>query len=1602
MTFDINARMSVDSNTARKDAKAQRQVRSQASPERSNLKQEANSSSSAKTPESTPSPEKEIEREALSRLFTAFFSTNISPEQFVKIEVPPSLRAYQIRLAKIDRISELSAETEDASDEASRKAVQEVLNDTPIATHYKGPKDRAGDLDAKSSVWLFKDIANFPLGDTQFLGQGEKLEVAGVTCDTGDIDGISLEMKDGKLLVVIDHHDENKSVRGTSATKFVYEMLNGMGFFNHLSEGDQKALKKTIDFINSADNKLSYAKEQKGEVLPPVNERFQIPYDKTNEQVYNESDRTIFGLQRFVDPTKLFEFMKNDGDVFKVLNHYELQRYGLIETGDEVTNDDIRKQLAAYNKSLHVNKQVKFTPEDIVNNRGSSDLWLYEELKLFRGLRNKLKLYHVVVDHPREQRDAIKCSLKELKGDERYDGSYSEESPMKQDGYIVESSEYGKIVIDPGKISSKKSKMYPRIQGMGDAAHAINAGVYIYFPENDAQGKSGKGFFIASAIKGLPEGFRLGQGKKARTMWITTHEERAKDRTVTLREILTKLGVNLETLTGKLKAYIDSETTSTTPAPASTTPAPASTTPATPTPSTTPAPATPTPSTPSTPATPTPPEAQTEQVKTLDGIIDEKITEINTLIDKITDDLIEDSEDLKIHYRDSLSLIQAKLHTEDTEKTKVLEELQILREIIQEQITDWTNQKNKKDRLKLALERSEQKEAEIQKELGEAKSEFENAKAIFHQAYKDHVNTRKTREALGFQVRLDETESTKNALATYRKAKVKYIQLRYKLESQEMMSKYNRGRNSENDGNESEGEGKNKLAKLNEEYKQKLTKLKSETIFSGIELAEQEELQKIKIDLLNEPSKNPFKKTLALYMRQSSGVKIGISTAVVTAAYSALGIVSGMAIGYFAGMRIIRAMVGAKVSAAVGAAAHLAGETYLSDAELKEKQKLAQSFNWKNIEQMEKQWNTSLNNLQTKRNIKIIGVGGAALLAGIAAGSLAGTVLDPSSTSEATQGTQESPPSQGASPSSQYTQYTQYFPNLKDDVQASVAANAGLFHQTMLAINSGQTQTPQVSIDSFRAEMEKLGGINPENGEIVTQQCIARMLTVEAQPHYNRISAAMEANPKLDLTSMARELTDQSILTDSLNANGLAFQELLNGVDSQQIRKSIQQQINAIAASQPRVLTSPYLYNLIGQELDKNTTSQYYNTPPAQRVSTALVAVMGHIRSAEMDFANSLLETNTTLSHGETSPQPLGSLTLSHNGVTTTTRESLRFQTPNPKQGLYNTAKKFGLSDGDFKAAWGNAYKSVPGKNLIPIRISDMGLVHTDTKLAYFPGNEKDGPAFIVIEGTNKIGTDRDLLASFENQGISPPKWLVEKLSLTTESTSPGPSISSTEAPETPAPTAEQANILKRAGINPDNLRTNGLLNQDGALAAFYLAHKNEFPSPETFKTFSHELATDRPVLFAQQLKFLDDNPGILHYPEEVTTLLSASRDLQSTGFSLDKIDHYLGFFENVKDPQVRVAFAHLIQGSLEKPLSIRVFGVTPDNVVFNPDKQEITISYNNTARNELRINTLTGDHSVREPRARGATFGWTKQMTWGAPSDGIGLVEKINELRKK
>ncbi|MFA5986543.1 MAG: hypothetical protein WC819_04335 [Parcubacteria group bacterium] len=218
--------------------------------------------------------------------------------------------------------ADLYAETEDAGDKKFLELTRNLW--TEFAVHGMsgdGGKTWAkeSDLDGESCLMLM-DLAGIKIDRDKvtFLPKGDTLE-SGIIMDTSGRDGV-LSENGGKVLI-FDHHDKDKSTRGTSATKFVYETLVDMGLLTR-----EPYLDQYVDFVTRMDN-------------------FDIPQDQWNAICANYP-KNLYGLANALEVHDVIALFKNNTDPAQPLEpEYLAQHEYTMRDGQKKTLETLSKEI---------------------------------------------------------------------------------------------------------------------------------------------------------------------------------------------------------------------------------------------------------------------------------------------------------------------------------------------------------------------------------------------------------------------------------------------------------------------------------------------------------------------------------------------------------------------------------------------------------------------------------------------------------------------------------------------------------------------------------------------------------------------------------------------------------------------------------------------------------------------------------------------------------------------------------------------------------------------------------------------------------------------------------------------------------------------------------------------------------------------------------------------------------------------------------------------------------------------------------------------------------------------------------------------------------
>ncbi len=388
-------------------------------------------------------------------------------------------------LAMVDKFSELNTDNEKEGDEGLKNKAKELW--TKLTVHGIIGWNKKGepilrtnsDLDGKVAVALMKKVGA-GVEKIEHVYPGEFLEGT-FNLDTGKEDGLVIKVINGEVTIFIDHHGDD-SRNNTSATDLAYKMLVEMGMINK-----DEVMDKMVKFVTQMDNKTF----------------------SDAEKYFEESDRNLIGLYRFISPNKLKEFFEDGKKPTDQLTHSELKKYGFAyeKSANQETIDAVCKQ---ENKTLEELKKLKNYELDKYN---------------LRKTKKGVLLYKV--NRQKEQKQSIDKSLSELE--------------IAEDESRIIDSEYGKIVVDIGK----------KIPAGATATLAKDYNVYLNWNLK-------KNYFFISSKKEFGKDFEISKGRNVRNkIWVTPTEDDVTN--LKLAEVLEQFGVDINKTEGKLREYLENE-----------------------------------------------------------------------------------------------------------------------------------------------------------------------------------------------------------------------------------------------------------------------------------------------------------------------------------------------------------------------------------------------------------------------------------------------------------------------------------------------------------------------------------------------------------------------------------------------------------------------------------------------------------------------------------------------------------------------------------------------------------------------------------------------------------------------------------------------------------------------------------------------------------------------------------------------------------------------------------------------------------------------------------------------------------------------------------
>lgn len=302
-------------------------------------------------------------------------------------------------------------------------------------------------------------------------------------------------------------------------------------------------------------------------------------------------------------------------------------------------------------------------------------------------------------------------------------------------------------------------------------------------------------------------------------------------------------------------------------------------------------------------------------------------------------------------------------------------------------LEDSYKKRNKKEAVAEAVETGTENVAESMET--DEKLSMDTTKEVFLSKYKDYIKTRKLRESLGIgQKEKDWPDDLKDAMSKYRDSKVSYMQGEYRNKKQELFSGMS---DMSGDGDVDIEAAQKANEMMDKEYF-------TANIFNEVELSQQEEVQKARVEALGVKEKNTFNKGLEWYSKRSMVSKalftaaVGTGVLIGSGAFAGATVGAGAAAGIYAGQKVVRSLVGTLAGAFFGKVAGKVGENIVEKFDKKSEKEFIEKFDVRALGKMEglsRERLDKVKSLKVKALVaKMVVSVSAAVIAGRATGDL--------------------------------------------------------------------------------------------------------------------------------------------------------------------------------------------------------------------------------------------------------------------------------------------------------------------------------------------------------------------------------------------------------------------------------------------------------------------------------------------------------------------------------------------------------------------------------------------------------------------------------------
>lgn len=308
---------------------------------------------------------------------------------------------------KIEKYDDLNAATLNDGDKKFLTATRRLWNEFAVHGVSNGDDGKKmikrSDLDGESSMWLLKKSGiKVERDKVVFLEPGGTRE-HGIIMDTSGKHGVST-VDEGKS-VIVDHHAP-ESQRGTSAAKFLYETLVGMGLIQK-----EEYLDRYVDYVTRMDN-------------------FDIPQQQ-QETVYQNYYKNLYGLGGVMDASTLAALFKNGVDpTLSLPDDFLAKQECVLKNGTKKTLAELSKTIEDQMKKAKNEISALAREGLVLDTKGKFGKILIDPKKIALNGRS-----HNRVSGSYNSQQVSVFGIKNRKGEYEY-GAYMIWSP-EQNSYVI-------------------------------------------------------------------------------------------------------------------------------------------------------------------------------------------------------------------------------------------------------------------------------------------------------------------------------------------------------------------------------------------------------------------------------------------------------------------------------------------------------------------------------------------------------------------------------------------------------------------------------------------------------------------------------------------------------------------------------------------------------------------------------------------------------------------------------------------------------------------------------------------------------------------------------------------------------------------------------------------------------------------------------------------------------------------------------------------------------------------------------------------------------------------------------------------------------------